>query len=109
MARPRTATAPADRRDSPIHRRLDLLERVFGRGATYSLHDQALILDGTPEFLFRGRLLGKGRAIAERCAKAIEYLDRSGPIPAEQRDEALSRLAELEREVEALTKECLRG
>jgi hypothetical protein len=92
-----------------IEARLRKLEAVLGKGPTYPKSIQQKILDGTPEFLFRGVLLGKGRALAERCAKAIEYLDRSGPIPAEQRDEALSRLAELEREVEALTKECLRA
>jgi hypothetical protein len=92
-----------------IEARLRRLEAVFGKGPTYSLKTQNEILDGTPEFLFRGVLLGKDSALGQRCAKAIEYLDRSGPIPAEQRDEALSRLAEIEREVEALTKECLRG
>jgi hypothetical protein len=107
VARARTATAP--RGDSAIHRRLDLLERVFGRGATYSLKTQHEILDGTPEFLFRGVLLAKGKPLGERCERALEYLDRAGPVPDAQRAEALSRLAELEREVEALTKERLRG
>lgn len=109
MARPRTANALGDRRDSAIHRRLDLLERVFGTGATYPLDVQEEILGGTPEFLFRGVYLAAKTSLGQRCAKAIEYLDRSGPIPAAQRDEALSRLAEIEREVEALTKERLRG
>jgi hypothetical protein len=108
MAKPSAARAPRYPA-SPLHQRIDLLERVFGRGATYSLKDQHSILDGTPEFLFRGRLLGKGNALASRCEKAIEFLDRDGRVPNEQRDEALSRLAELEREVETLTKERLRG
>lgn len=60
-----------------ITKRADELERKYGRGPTYSLHDHKLILDGVvPEWLLRGRKLLKGEQ-SERCDQLIKMLERA--------------------------------
>lgn len=58
-----------------INRKLDALEKTFGKGPTYDLHTQHLILDGVvPEWIFRGQKLLTGE-VRDRCAKAVKALE----------------------------------
>jgi hypothetical protein len=80
-----------------IGRRLDVLEKKYGKGATYGRGEQELILDGVPEWLFRGRLLLKGD-LRDRCDKAIRSLRElvdAGKFDGEQKTKALERLKPL--------------
>jgi hypothetical protein len=84
-----------------IGAKLDRLEKKYGKGATYGRGEQDLILDGVPEWLFRGRLLLKGDLHA-RCDKALrslrEFVD-AGKFDGEQKTKALERLKPLRAEV----------
>jgi hypothetical protein len=70
----KNSAARARHNGSPLHRRLDLLEKRLGTGPTYSLADQHRILAGVPEWLFRGRLLLKGTSLGARCERALDML-----------------------------------
>lgn len=59
---------------SEFNRRMDAIERAFGRGPSLNPADRDLILDGTlPAWLLAGRAGLKGE-IKQRCAKAAEVL-----------------------------------
>lgn len=60
-----------------ITKRADELDKKYGRGPTYGVHDHHLILDGVvPEWLLRGRKLLSGE-LGERCDQLIKMLERA--------------------------------
>lgn len=61
----------------PLLKRVDELDKKYGRGPTYGPHDRKLILDRiVPEWLLRGRLVLKGEMQA-RCEQLIQMLERA--------------------------------
>lgn len=60
-----------------LTKRIDELDKKYGRGPSYGPHDRKLILDGVvPEWLLRGRKLLQGE-MGGRCDQLIKMLERA--------------------------------